>query len=312
MTYVAHAAVKLSEDKSLINNNTWNYIKRDKDIEYSWKLDHFVYHVRAGLFEDPNIALNCAKRLYVSLFYFLISNRFEIDDAGCRSYEPRLFLDEEPIIEGYKGDETFFFWTKHFQGGELGPGVFEVEQSIEEFDEYKFIGLEVFLNREWNLSFDSIDNDYFTYCREAQHYFNSIILADNSSDYGIKMTIYCGLLEHLSENRDKEQDFLDMIDELIKRVDCSSLSSEKKNTLKNYLNDGRRESSRKRCYALCDQYAESEYGGFTCKSIISEAYGFRSAFSHGENVNNSNSKCSEYIKLVVLDVVKNYFREKMI
>ena len=307
MAYIAHAAIQLSNDESPNEKNVWHYIKQKNSVEYRWKFcDDFTYHIIAGVFEYPTDALQCAKQLYVSLFYELVCHEFQIANAGCSWYEPRLFHDDEPEVKGYSGDESFFFWTKHYQGGKLGPGVFEVDQSIDEFDEYPFFGVTFTVEHDSDLSFDNVDAYCFTYCREAQEYFNTIMLAENAFEFGMKMTIYCGLLEHLSENRDKEQDVLCVLDDLVKYVECSSLPSEKKDSLKNFLNTGRKVSANQKCIALCEKYARQNYGGFTCKKIISEAYSIRSAFSHGESCENRHTKCAENIKFVVLDVIKNY------
>ena len=311
MPYVAHAAIQLANDVRPKEKNVWHFIKQNDSIEYRWKFcNDFTYHVIAGVYRNAIDALQCAKQLYVSLFYELLWGGFSIADAGCRSYETRLFHDDLPEVNGYSGDESFFFWTKSCQGGMLGPGVFVVDQSINEFDEYKFVSGDITIILDTNLNFDNADAYYFSYCREAQEYFNTIMLAENASEYGMKMTIYCGLLEHLSENRDKEQDILCIIDELIEYVEGSSLSSEKKDSLKSFLNAGRKMSASQKCVTLCERYARHNYGGFTYKKIFSEAYSIRSAFSHGENCENRHSECADYIKFVVLDVVKNYMKEK--
>ena len=311
MAYVAHAAVQLANDESPYEKNVWHFIKQNGSIEYRWKFcNDFTYHIIAGVFESAIDALQCAKQLYVSLFYELVWHGFPIADAGCSSYETRLFHDEEPEVNGYSGDESFFFWTKRYQGGELGPGVFEVDQSIDEFDEYRFLRASLTIRRDSDLCFDNADVYYFSYCREAQEYFNTIMLAESAFEYGMKMTIYCGLLEHLSENRDKEQDILCVLDKLVNYVESSSLPAEKKDSLRNFLNTGRKVSANQKCIALCERYAKPSYGGYTCKKIIGEAYSIRSAFSHGDNCDNRYSECAAYIKLVVLDVIKNYMREK--
>ena len=266
MAYVAHAAVKLANDESPNEKDVWHFIKQNDSIEYRWKFcNDLTYHLIAGIFENATNALQCAKQLYVSLFYELVWHGFQIADAGCSSYETRLFHDEEPEVSGYSGNESFFFWTKRYQGGKLGPGVFEVDQSIDEFDEYRFFDVTLTVRWDSDLSFENVDACYFSYCREAQEYFNTIMLAENAFEYGMKMTIYCGLLEHLSENRDKEQDVLCVLDDLVKYVEDSSLSSEKKDLLKNYLNTGRKVSANQKCIALCERYARQNYGGFTYK-----------------------------------------------
>ncbi len=125
------------------------------------------------------------------------------------------------------------------------------------------------------------------------------------------MTIYCGLLEHLSQGKNKEDDVVSVLEELIEHVERTTvLSREKKESLINYLKIGKRESSRQKCLKLCDVYANKRYGGVTCKQIIDEAYRIRSAFSHGEKTEKQYSKYAALMKVVVLDVIKNYMREK--
>lgn len=311
MAYIAHAAILLANDENSRDEDSWHFIKHKNNIEYRWKFSNdFTYHVIAGVFDKAMDALDCAKQLYVTLFYELVWHGFQIADAGCSLYETRLFHDGWPEVIGYTGDEAFFFWTKNYQGGKLGPGVFEVDWSIDEFDEYRFIDASITIRGDSDLSFQNVDTYYFSYCREAQKYFNTIMLAESSLEFGMKMTIYCGILEHLSENRDKDQDVLYVIDDLINFVSNSSLSQEKKESLKNVLNTSRRISAKQKCINSCEKYAKQRYGGFTFKSIINEAYKIRSAFSHGENCEDRYSKCAIYIKFVVLDIIKNIMREK--
>ena len=311
MPYVAHAAIQLANNECPNEKNVWHFIKQNNSIEYRWKFcNDYTYHVIAGVFGNANDALQCAKQLYVSLFYELVWNGIQITNAGCSLYETRLSHDDEPKVKGYSGDETFFFWTKRYQGGKLGPGVFEVDQSIDEFDEYRFWNVTLSIKRDSDLSFENVEEYYFSYCREAQECFNAILLAENAFEYGMKMTIYCGILEHLSESRDKEQDVLSVLDELVDYVNSASLSKENKDSLKNFINSGRKISARQRCNTLCARYAKQSYGGFECKKIIGKAYSIRSIFSHEGNFENCYSECASYIKFVVLDVIKNYLREK--
>lgn len=124
------------------------------------------------------------------------------------------------------------------------------------------------------------------------------------------MTMYCALLEHLSPNRKKNQCTLNVIDEMIRVVEKSSLSDDDKTTLINYLNDGRNVSARQKCLIVAEYYAKEEYEKHKCKQIISEAYSIRSAFSHGDDCENLKVKCAYLIKYIVLDIIQNYLREK--
>lgn len=311
MAYVAHAGIQLANNENPNEEGLWHPIKQENGIEFRWRFRRdYLYERIAGVFDDPNEALKCAKNMYVTLFYELVRLGFQIADAGCNSYGPRILHENEPEIKGYSGNESFLFWTKRYRGGVIGPGVYEVDQSIDEFDEYIFLSGSISALNKSDLIFENVDAYYFSYGYEAREYFSTIMLAEKASTYGMKMTIYCGLLEHLSENQDKEQDVLCVIDDLVAHVDASNISSEKKDGLKNFLNTGRKVSSRQKCFDLCKKYAKSNYGEFSCKEIIREAYNIRSAFSHGENYENRYPVHAAYVKLVVLDVIKNYLREK--
>ena len=311
MSYIAHAAIKLKNDESPNEKNKWHIIKQNKGIQYQWKFcENHTYHVIAGIFDDPYMALNCAKQVFVTMFYSFAKGGFEIENAGTITYGGCICKNDDITIDGYEGDEKFFFWNKHYQGGEIGPGVFEITDSLDEFDEYRFFNVTLSVSHESDLNFTNVDDYYFTYCQEAQSLFNTILLAENSSDYGMKMTIYCGILEHLSENKQKEQDVINTIEDLINNVKQTDLSQKNKDSLIGFLRSGENISARGKCMLLCKKYSKPTYGGYTCKKIIDEAYGIRSAFSHGYNCDNMNPDCSAYIKYIVLDVIKNYMKEK--
>lgn len=313
MPYIAHAGIQLSIDTNSYEKGKWYYIKTVDDIEYRWRLSKdLTYDVVAGIFDDKYKALRCAKQMYVTLFYTFVLGGLSIQDAGCSYYEARFFDKERDIsAENYQDNELFFFWDKMYQGGKLGPGVFEVERTLDEYDEYGLFSIKFGIPcYETDLDFSNVDDYIFTYCREAQDYFNTFLLAENTFEIGMQMTIYCGFLEHLSKTSLKEPAVLATIDELIEYVDESELLNNQKDALKNYLSLGKNTSARKKCLDLCGKYAKTYYGGFSCKQIIDEAYSIRSAFSHGANCNALDVKCSRYIRLVILDVIKNYMRER--
>ena len=314
MPYVAHAAFQLSWGVPPEDKGFWRTIKQVDGVEYRWK---FAYdgscHVLAGVFKDPNAALACAKQVHVTLFYTLMRRTFGVGEGSQGPQWGRFLFhpERELTIEGHDGNEKFFFWNKRNVGGWTGPGVFEVERSIDEFDEYRFIfGTIADCYGSWKLDLTDIDKPLFTYCREAQEYFDTIMFAENASDCGLQMTVYCGLLEHLSESVDKDHDTLAVINQLIEHVDESDLSPNKKDSLRSFLSSGRKVSSRQRCRDLCARYAKPDYCGHPCKEILDEAYGLRSTFSHGGKTDDADLPCVLYMKYVVLDVVEGYMREK--
>ncbi|MBR5423857.1 MAG: hypothetical protein IK108_07590 [Clostridia bacterium] len=313
MPYIAHASVKFEDDfTDRIKKDEWHFIKCVENIEYRWKLcQDRTYIIICGLFDDRFVALWHAKQMYVNLFYSILKAGFKISTFGCESYESIIFV---PSIDGdettFFQNEEFFFRHKTFPNGHLGPGVFEVDKSMDEFSKYDVNGLICELLVNADLSLDNADEYIFLYSRESQKLLHSIALAEKADSYGMKMTVFCSLLEHLSESADKDPDTLLVLDELIENVNNTSLTEEKKQQLRNFLNSGRKMSAKQRCLSLCKKYAKENYGGFSTKSIVDEAYSIRSAFSHGNDCEGKYSACAAQIKLVVLDVVKEYMRER--
>ena len=311
MKYIAHAAVKLKCGVIENISDEWNYIKSIDAIEYRWRLGKSgTCEVTAGLFGDKSRALVCAKTMYITLLYSLLKDGFSLTDAGCESYETRFFQKERDIdYYSFVENENFFFWDKHFLGGLCGPGVYVVENTFKEFEEFKFLSGSLALLNTIELSFDNIDEHIFVYNRTAQELMSSVVVADNEIDYGMKMTIYCGILEHLSDNGKKSEAVQLEIDNLIKSVKESHLMQDEKNQLVNYLNLGKELSARQRCKKLIVEYAATQYGQYLAKDILDEAYSIRSEFSHGSNNYSNRLRCSRYMKYLVLDVIKGYMQE---
>ena len=311
MLYIAHAGVRLNEDAYTYKKDEWHLIKTVNGIEYRCRLKQdLTYEVISGLFSDKNDALIQAKKIYITLLYSLIKCGFSIDVSGCDLYEQSLYSEEYGSREEYIKNEPFFFWNKKNVGGQYGPGVYEVEASIDEFEEYNFFDVEWSVSCDSNLDFENVDEYIFTYSRESQDLLNSVILAEQAVDYGMKMTIYCGILEHLSEDGNKSEAILNKINDFINCVDDSELEPSEKDQLKNFLNSGKKKSSRQRCKELIKKYAQPKYGKYKSEKIFSDAYGIRSTFSHGDEINAFSEDASRYVKFVVLDVIKGYIRER--
>lgn len=231
MKYIAHVGIELSEDANTCEKGKWYHIKKVDSIEYRWRFcSDLTYEVIAGPFDNKNKALARAKQMYITLIYSLLKGGFGISDAGCNSYEQR-FYDEEydGDIENFSKNENFFFWTPHYVGGLLGPGVFEVDDNIDQFEEYKFLtGKMLPVEYDSQMEFDNADQYVFTYNRESQALLNSVIVAQQTMEYGMKMTIYCGIFEHLSKNGLKSEAFQAEINELIKQAESCDLDSVEK------------------------------------------------------------------------------------
>ena len=159
-----------------------------------------------------------------------------------------------------------------------------------------------------NIDLSDIDTGYFSYNRDVHDLFESIELAENAHSFGVRMTIYCGLLEHLAKDERKDGEVQSVLSDLVACVEGSTLSKENKAQLLQYLERGRNQSAGQKCKKLIKQYAHDNYGNYSAKKILDKAYSLRSKFSHGEIV--EYDFMASYMKLIVLDVIKGYMCEK--
>jgi len=148
------------------------------------------------------------------------------------------------------------------------------------------------------------------YDSESQRLLKTVLQADSVYDIGLQMTLYCGLLENLAPENGKEIEVISVIDQLVEYIKNTKLSESQKNSLENYLCIGKKESSRKRCLMLSELYAKPKYGQYNTKDILNDAYGIRSAYSHGADCSNKYSGPAPYMKLVVLDIISGYMKAK--
>lgn len=153
----------------------------------------------------------------------------------------------------------------------------------------------------------------FSYDSEVESLLYDLIEADRAGSTGLQMTKYCGLLEHIAsmciDQKTKDDDVIFVIGELIEQVKKSGLDKEKTNQLVGYLDGGKNKSARNKCREVIKKYAKKEYGGYKTKDIFDEAYGIRSAYSHGDNTPLYNFKATQ-MKFILLDVIKGYMLEK--
>lgn len=314
MPYVAHAGVLLSDVYSAYEKNTWCLILQKNGLRYHRRIGNGnIYEIACELFSDKAEALFAAKSIYTTMLYNLLWNGIRIKDGGCSHYEKRLY---DPNIDGEisKFSENSFFWTPKHIGGGLGPDVYEVYESFDEFEElYKARNATISFTTQrirHELEFNNYDTSPFLYDNESQKLLKTVLEADFVLDIGLQMTLYCGLLEHLAPENGKGSEVIAVIDQLIEHVKDSQLLDSQKNSLENYLRNGKKESSRKRCLMLCDLYARNQYGQYKTKEIFEDAYSIRSAYSHGEDCSNRYSGPAHYIKLVVLDIIYGYMKTK--
>ena len=315
MLYAAHAGILLNENLGLYQKDVWYPIKSVDDIEYRWRLtENLLLEVLAGTFCDKRAALICAKNMYVSLLYLVLRQYFQIADAGCAFYGGRIYLpgnNADLDSQDYDSEEQFFYWNSRVQGGLVGPGVYEIEAGLDDFNRYKpsfAVTVQCTVNKP--IDFSKIDERIFVYNREAQRLLNTIVIATSILDIGMEMTLFCGLLEHLSVSGKKDPDVIREIDSLIEQVSNSELEENKKRNLINYLSVGKELSARQRCLSLLQKYAKSKYGSYSASKVFDEAYSIRSTFSHGEEPDYGKVKAAAYMRFLMLDVIKGYLQNK--
>lgn len=312
MKYIAHVGILLKEGNTSVENDEWRIIKKENGLEYQWRVQsNHILEVAAGLFNDKESALKFSKEIFVSTVFYLFRRQIHIEDANTWIYESRFYREEQDgSFENYEKNETFFYWNKHYQGNPLGPGVYEVENSMNELAEYKSFDVSWSVQSDRPIDLSMIDREVFIYSRENQAIIDALILADKTYNLGIKMTLYCGILEHLAGEYSKDDDVVTLIDRFVEETEESQLPPGHKKQLKDYLNGAKKESAKQRCKNLCLKYTNKKYNDYTTDQIVNAAYKIRSTFSHGGAKKVYYSPEAESMKYVVLDVVEAYMQEK--
>lgn len=312
MFYLARCAVILNCDINDFQKNTW--YKYPNDTKYKMRLkDDLCLEVICSCFENKFEALNCAKNMYAALIYHLLKNDYMIENNECCCYN--YFNIHELGSYSEADEEKLFIYSPDSHYHYTGFGVFEVPNSTEDFDKlYSFEVISCTFSSSGNLlkKFNP-QKTVFSYNSEVETLLYDLIEADCASNLGLKMTIYCGLLEHIAglciEQKAKDDDIISFIDELITQTKKSGLDKNKTNQLISYLNKGKDKSALSKCREVIGKYAKQEYGGYKTKDIINKAYKIRSTYSHGENTPLYNSMV-EQMKFILLDVIKGYVLEK--
>ena len=311
MKYVADIKVKLKDNHTKYDYDVWHNIKTIDEIEYKWRIrKDRTYEVVAGLFEDKHEALVKAKSIYITMIYSFLRAGFKLEEPGCESYMMDWYNEEyDGNKEEYYREEKGFFQEPKYTRAIFGPSVLVVEDSFNQIDDYKFLEFKLTVSYNSEFSFDNVDDYYFLYNRKSQELLNMVVIADSQMNVGMRMTMYCCILEHLSKNEDKSENVKREIDNLIKHINKDDLNDNEYNQLVNYLNLGKEMSVSQKCKNLIKKYAKTKYGDHDAIKIFSEAYEIRSSFAHGLLNYTKDIKCAFYIKYIVLDVIKNYMRE---
>ncbi len=307
MPYIAHVGIELGVRFTAYSEDQWELIQVHNNLRYHRRIKNRIYEIVCELFDDKESALISAKSIYTQVLYNLLKNGISIVDAGCSDYERRLYNQE---FDGDMIPDWSFYWTPDYQGGGIGPGVYKVDNSFDEFDESYchlfFEGKLSVLQDKRSLDFRNYEYTPFLFSKTSQRILKTVLIADSVSDLGLSLTLYCGILEHLASEKYKDDDVIAVIDELLQKVNSCDLDKDKKRNLVSFLEYGKKESARKKCLRICDKYARKQYGEYKTKDIINDAYGIRSRYSHGEDCRYDGPRPALYIKYVVLDAIEGY------
>ena len=322
MPFLAHVGIELGCDYIAYEKEHWyTYLKRE-NFEIRWRFrNDLIYEVVAGPFEERYTALRIAKYIFVTLLINFLYKEIPVEDAGLQFYEHRLYIDgQDPYANStqeFNDTEAFYFWNPHFRGGEVGIGVYEVPSfSIEEINLYDPLIMRperkaYMTDDDANkLCFDNLGSVYFSFDREVQTVFLSLFEAEKSFNIGFQAEKYCGILEHLSCSCPKGKEVVEEIDRLMEHVRASTLPSEDKDGLINYLNQGKQMSSIQKCRELVKKYGKSSYFSTDSRQILQKTYKIRSSYSHGEDCSKKYDSVVSMMKCLVLDVINNYYHEK--
>lgn len=317
--YIAHAGLQFDRDIEIYNKNQWLKIESESFENLYYRICNNGYiEMVSGLYDEPRTALIIAKKIYIQLLYWAIGfAQYPIQSAGedtnPRFYDPNYELYS---LEDFYEQEMYLFWSKKLQGGRFGPGVLEVDKSIWEIDEYEGYKLDVHIGKltvgpSKNFVIDKIEDDLFVYDKEYREFLSNLVAATQWHDIGVKMTCYCCILEQLGENELKDEAVVREYDSLIKIVhdDCA-IKQDVKQQIIGTLKAGKYISIRKKCLKVVEKYAKKEYSGYKSKDIFTEAYDIRSNFVHGNDTSYFYEGKARYMLFLMLDVVKNYIREK--
>lgn len=312
MPFIAYAGVKLKMDYTFYEKDKWYPLKTIHNVECRWRFTTGSrYEVICGVFATQECAETIAKYMFTTVLFNLLINNIPIDDECCRFWGDEFNLDG--LEERYRKciNNTFYYSGTNQVYIQTNLFVIPVAKTIDDFSGLPLATREGSISNDGDvLSFNNYNISYFKFNKEGQQLYHTIIMADNTDNLGIRMTLYCGILEHLVNDYEKDQAVIQEIDKLMQHVEDSDLSKEEKHSLKEYLKNGKKASSRQKCRDFVKKYGREKYGKYTSNQIINAAYDIRSTFSHGSSCDNMYGTPAYYMKSVVLEVINNYMHEK--
>ena len=316
--YIARIKIKLEENNEdrYYEKGKWFELFEYKDKKCKWRIkDNGVIDFILGKYEDRYEALEDGKILYFNILYEIHRNdwRFKL---GEKNYITKMYHDDRGYtFDQFIENEEWFFNSKKDSADFLGLGVYEIDEEMEEYDEYgKFLIGKLTAVTEKPFSFleriKKMDSNY-KYSKRTQEIFNLVRLAEKA-DEKTKILLLCQALERMGENKNRTDAEIEVLEKCIKCIDESNLTIDQKEPLKNMLRQSKKISNKNKCKNLIEKYSKYEYKQFNKMKILNDAYKLRGKITHGEELDDDTDfSCGYYLKVLVLDILKEWSRDKI-
>lgn len=295
--------------------NKWHKLFKYEGKECRWRIkESGIIEFVLGNYENRFDALEDGKMLYFNILYDLHRNEFGFR-LGDSNYVTRMYHDGRGYtLDEFIKNEEWFFNSKTDTSNFLGLGVYEIDDNINDYDRYHNC-YNVEIHAENNEPFKflgriiNLDRNY-KYSLQSQEIFNLISLSEKA-DEKTKILLLCQALETMGRNEKKSKDEINIIEQCTKIVMESNLKENEKNSLLGMFEGSKYISSRSKCKKVVEKYCKNEYKQFEKKKVINEAYSLRSDIIHGNKLGeDTDFSCSYYLKIIVLDTLKEWSKEQ--
>jgi len=318
--YLARIKISWGENN---RNDYYEYDKWYDLFEYNdkicrWRMkSNGIFEFAIGIYENRVEALEDGKMLYFNILYELHRNYYGFK-LGDDRYITNVFCkDRGYTLSEFKKNEEWFFSTKEYRANFLGLGIFEIDNDFEDYDKYYSlsgaISIQCINNEPFNFlkSITNLNHNY-KYSKKSQEIFNLVRLSEQA-DEKTKILLLCEALERMGEYKDREKEEIEVLEKCINFIEESSLTTNQKEPLKNMLRQSKKISSKNKCKILIEKYSLCEYKQFNKMEIFNEVYKLRGKIIHGEELeDDTDYSCGYYLKIIVLDVLKEWTKENEI
>lgn len=288
---------------------------KDKNLYYKFYDNNNLEFAIYG-YENREDALLDGKILYFNVLFngyrtFLNYSMGDFDYVKWYCH-PKYFKCSEE--EFYKNEE-WFYCKKSGERDFLGLQI-EWSESLENLDEYKNKNkISIELSAVYDTEIDFIRKmkkiDYeCSYNETNQKIFNLFHLVENAKD-DIKILLLCQILETMSENENKSNKAIELLNSFITELKNSDIDDTEKQSLENGINALKQISSSKKIKNLLEKYCKNDYKLFKKNKIVTDSYRLRSKIIHGEKISEEDDVETNvyFLKFVVLDTFKEWSKE---